>query len=476
MANWPQREFSTVDLGDIRRNQRLKQVAARRWEAPGASQQAAAEDWTEAMGSYRLWKASAVTDEAILSAHQDSVRQRAQGNRMLLHIQDTTELDYTKHKTVRGLGPLGELSRRGLFAHGEYLLQEDGLPLGLWHCHMWVRSDQEQGQSKSRRQNPIEEKESYRWLEGTRRACQLQELFPKQLVISLSDRESDIYESFDEFHRRRQAGEPAAHWIIRSKHNRKINPPEEEDQAQATQIKAAVVAAPLLGKTHLEIRSKEEFKKVHGTRKRTVRQARRAELEIRACRVGLMAPPGKEELSSIQVWVLLAKEINTPAGQEPIEWILLTDFQVRTLKKALQILELYSWRWTIEVFHKILKSGCQVEDHPPEDIHRLRPYLALQMVIAWRIHYVTLLGRDCPDLPADVLFEQWEWKPVVVVFCGKQAPLTVPTLQQMIIWIGKLGGHIGRKGDGPPGPKTIWKGMAKMFAYAELWKALNQSP
>jgi len=292
---------------------------------------------------------------------------------------------------------------------------------------------------------------------------------------ALSDRESDIYESFHEIHRRRQAGEPAAHWIIRSKHDRKISPPEE-DQARATQIKAAVTAAPILGKTRLEIRSKEEFKKVKGTRKRTVRQARTAELEIRACKVELVPPPGKKELSPIQVSVVLAKEINAPAGQDPIEWILLTDFQVRTLKKALQILELYSWRWTIEVFHKILKSGCQVEDHPPEDIDRLRPYLALQMVIAWRIHHLTLLGRECPELPADVFFEEWEWKPMVVIFCGNQAALAVPTLGQMIIWIGKNGGHIGRKGDGPPGPKTMWKGMAKMFAYGELWKALNHPP
>lgn len=95
------------------------------------------------------------------------------------------------------------------------------------------------------------------------------------------------------------------------------------------------------------------------------------------------------------------------------------------------------------------------------------------MVIAWRIHYLTLLGRECPDLPADVLFEEWEWKPMAVVFSGKPAPLHSPSLAQMIAWIAKAGGHIGRKGDGPPGPRTIWKGMAKMFAYGELWKALH---
>jgi len=146
---------------------------------------------------------------------------------------------------------------------------------------------------------------------------------------------------------------------------------------------------------------------------------------------------------------------------------------VPTLKKALQILKLYTWRWQIEVFHKILKSGCRVEDHPPEGLERLKPRLAVQMIVAWRIHYVTLLGRECPDLSAEVVFEEWEWKPLVLIFGGKQGPLRAPTLAQMIGWIAKLGGHLGRKSDGPPGVQTMWKGMAKMFAYAELWKALQ---
>jgi len=237
-----------------------------------------------------------------------------------------------------------------------------------------------------------------------------------------------------------------------------------------------VAAAPVLGTATLEIRSKEQCKKVQGNRQLTLRTARTAPLEIRACQVELVPPrrPHGQKLSRIKMWVLRAKELHTPAGQETIEWILLTDFQARTLKKALQILKLYTLRWQIEVFHKVLKSGCRVEDNPPEDIARLEPRLAVQMVVAWRIHYVALLGRECPDLPADVLFEDWEWKPVLVVVRGKQAPLEVPSLAQMIAWIAKLGGHIGRKSDGPPGPQTIWKGMAKMFAYGELWKALHQ--
>jgi hypothetical protein len=453
----------------------LKQVVEAMWRRPGASQREAAENWAAAMGSYRLWKMPAVTDQTILSSHQDAVCQRTGTARILLHPHDTTELDFTDHTQVQGLGPLSEQKRRGLFAHTEYVLQEDGLPLGIWHSHLWTRSDEEFGQTHLRQEQAIEQKESLRWLEGFRRACQLRALHPKQLVIDLTDREGDIYEIFEERHRRLRAGEPVAHSIIRSQHNRAITSVNEQEVPEHVHLRAAVAAAPLLGVQTLEIRAKEQCKKVKGNRQRTLRTARTAQLEIRACVVELRPPrrPRGQKLTALSLTVLMAKEVNAPPGQEAIEWILLTDFKVRTLKKALQILALYTLRWQIEVFHRILKSGCQVEDYPPEDIQRLRPRLAVQMIIAWRIHYLTLIGRECPELPADVVFEEWEWKPMVVMSCGKNAVLKPPTLAQMIAWIAKQGGHIGRKGDGPPGPRTIWKGMAKMLAFGELWRALH---
>lgn len=477
MFSWIEDEFGTVKLGDARRPKRLKKVVERMWQAPSASQRGAAGSWAGAMGSYRLWNAPEVTDEAILATHQHSVGERSRTHRMLLHIQDTTELDFTRHKQVQGLGPLSEQTRRGLFAHGEYILQEDGLPLGVWHSHLWTRSDEEFGQSHLRQKQAIEQKESLRWLEGYRRACQLRALYPKHLVIDLADREGDIYEIFEERHQRLLAGQPVAHLMIRSQHDRAITSINEQDLEEHAHLRAAVAAAPLLGVRSLEVRAKEQCHKVKGSRKWTLRTARTAQLEIRACVVELRPPkrPDGQKLTPLAITVVMAQEIDPPAGQEPIQWILLTDFKVRTLKKALQILGLYTLRWQIEVFHRILKSGCRVEDYPPEDIQRLRPRLAVQMILAWRIHYLTLVGRECPELPADVVFEEWEWKPMVVMSCGKDAPLRPPTLAQMIAWIAKQGGYIRRKGDGPAGPQIIWKGMAKLFACGELWRALHSS-
>ena len=474
MDSWLETEFSAVDLGDVRRDRRLLKVAEGMWRRPQGSVPGASNGWAEAKASYRLWHSKGTTPQDILAPHYEQTRQRAKLSRILLHVQDTTELDFTGRK-LKGTGPLRELTRRGFLAHSEYLLQEDGLPLGLGHCSIYARSDEDhKTQRELRHQLPIEEKESYRWLEGYRRACELAGLGPR-LVISIADRESDIYEIYQEWFQHQQQGQTRAHWIIRCNQDRKINSDPVEEEADQVYIKAAIAAAPVLGKTTVKFRAKEQYKKVDGHKQLIRRSARKAELEIRACPVELTPPwrKGVAKLPPVGIWVVMAKEIEPPAGEDPIEWILLTDLSARTLKKALQILKFYTRRWQIEVFHKILKSGCRVERSQLKDSEGLLPRVALQMVIAWRIHYLTLLGRSCPDLPCSAVFKECEWKPLVVIMQGKAHEQEEPSLAQMIKWIGKLGGHLGRKSDGAPGPQTISKGMLRMLDFALLWEALH---
>lgn len=473
MESWIEKEFSAVDLGDRRRHRRLLKVAQGMWGCPQASVQGAAGGWAEAKAAYRLWESTASTPQAILAPHYEQTSERAKLSRILLHVQDTTELDYSDRK-LQGTGPLSELTRRGFFVHSEYLLQEDGLPLGVGHCHIYARCDEDHQEQRERRhQLPIQEKESYRWLEAYRRACHLGSLSPRRVVISIADRESDIYEIYQECFQRQQDLQPLAHWIIRCNQNRRIQP-LPEDSAAHTHLKAAIAAAPVLGTTTLKIRFKEQWKKVKGTRRLTARSARKAELQIRACQVELRPPyrPGTP-LTPLTIWVVLAQEIDPPAGEDPIQWIVLSDLSARTFKKALRILKFYTQRWQIEVFHRILKSGCRVEKSQLKDSQRLLPRVALQIIIAWRIHYLTLLGRACPQLPSGAVFQPCEWKPLVVIFRGKARQQEEPSLAQMIQWVGQLGGHLGRKGDGPPGPQTIWKGLLRVLDFALLWEALH---
>jgi hypothetical protein len=429
------------------------------------------------MAAYRLFDNEAVTPEQTLAPHREQVVARCRLAKVVLHIQDTTELDYSKKKSLAGTGPLSEESRQGFFAHNEYVVQgEGGLPLGLWHTDIQARDPEEHGDAKLRKQLPIEEKESFRWLEGYRRACALQEQCPGVQVISTSDRESDIYEIFVEHQQRREQSQVAADWIIRSNQDRSLLPSgnTEAPDPELLKLHSCIEQAPVLGTTTVEIRAKKQFKKKKGSRKLTQRTARKAVLAVRACEVQLKPPFRKgTKLTPITLRVVMAKEMAPPAGEDPIEWILLTNLAAQNLDEALRVIALYCLRWQIEVFHKILKSGCRVEQAQFKTADRLRPRIALQMVVAWRIHHVTLAGRACPDLPCGILFDACEWQPVVIVLRGKGAETLEPTLAEMINYIGRLGGHLNRKSDGPPGPQTIWRGMQRMHEFAILWQALH---
>lgn len=476
MSHWIEQEFALVDLGDKRLDKRLCRVVERMWQSPQSSTSAACRTWSETMAAYRLFENEAVTADQILAAHRQQVAARCRDAKVVLHIQDTTELDYSSKKALKGTGPLSELSRQGFFAHSQYVVQEDGLPLGLWHSHICVRDPQEHGDSKLRKQLPIQEKESYRWLQGYRGACDLQGLSPDLKVISMGDRENDIYEVFEEHQQRLKLNKPAADWIIRSNQDRRLIPQGKTQDEELLKIHSRVQQAPVLGTKALSLTAKKQFKKVKGNHQVRLRSARDAVLEIRACQVELRPPFRKgEKLSAISLWVVIAKEINPPPAEDPIEWILLTNLKIQTWENAQEVLRLYCLRWQIEVFHKILKSGCCVEKAQIKTAKRLLPRIALQMVIAWRIHYATLIGRTCPDLPCSIVFESWEWKPVMVVVLGKGAEATEPSLGKMIEYIGQLGGHLNRKCDGSPGPQTIWRGVQRMQEFSILWRAWSQA-
>lgn len=472
MSAWIEQEFGQVDLGDKRLERRLLRLAGRMWQSPQSSIAAACGGWNETMAAYRFFENEAVTVDPILRAHREQVAARAKLARLVLDIQDTTELDYSDKKSLHGTGPLSEESRRGFFAHSEYLVQADGLPLGLWHTQIYARDPQEHGEAQRRKQLPIEAKESYRWLQGYRRACALKALGPQLRVISIGDRENDIYEVFEEYQQRRCLGQPAADWIIRSNQDRRLLPPQPTDSEELLKVHAHLQQAPVLGTMNLRIRAKKQCKKVKGNRQFSFRTARKAVVEIRACQVQLRPPFRREKkLNPVTLWVVMAKELHPPAKEDPIEWVLLTNLRVKTLKQALRVIKFYCLRWQVEVFHKVLKSGCRVEKSQLKTAERLLPRIALQMVVAWRIHYLAMLGRACPDLPCSVVFESWEWKPVVVVLRGKGAEKNEPTLSEMMLLIGQLGGHLSRKRDGHAGPQAIWRGMQRMHDFALLWRA-----
>jgi hypothetical protein len=196
------------------------------------------------------------------------------------------------------------------------------------------------------------------------------------------------------------------------------------------------------------------------------RKSRAVRQTLRATRLTLKPPATHPGAEAIEVTALWAREMDPPEGEAPIEWLLLTNRLITTREEAEEALSWYLCRWQIEIFFRILKSGCKIEELQLESIERLEPAIMLYMLIAWRILYLTMIGRECPELPCSVLFDREEWEAVYLVTQRKPPPKAPPTINEVIRWIAGLGGFLNRKGDGQPGPQTLWIGLQRMKDFA----------
>ena len=479
MSERIEEEFLDVALGDKRCDERLRQVAAQLFATPGASLAGACKGWKETMAAYRLLGGRRATPEKILAPHQRLVLERAKAERCLLVIQDTTEIDLTAKKTMVGRGPLNDKNRRGFFLHSQYAVSEAGLPLGMLGATILTRTDEDFGQSRARQQRPLEEKESYRWLEGYLRAQEVARQLPEQEVISMSDREGDLYEVFAAWAKAQQEPGPRAQWLIRARQNRAL---EGLEGAGPKTLFAALASAPELGRIEFSVVAKRQRKKSGKTSVQTVRSAREVRQRVRAMRVTPRAPFRRgQTLPAVSFWAVLTEEIDPPEGEEPLSWLLLTSLEVPDLEAARRIIALYLRRWDIEVFHRVLKSGCRVEQIQLKEQQAVHNCVTLAMIVAWRLLYLTHLGRHCPELPCSVVFTEAEWKSTCTVAAAKKipgyektAPLREPSLGEFIALIARLGGHLGRRSDPPPGAQIMWQGLARVRDFACTWEAIYQ--
>lgn len=471
------RELRGAELGDPRRSRRLVQVATRMAQAPDRSVGAACGGWSEAMAAYRLLASAQVTPEKILAPHRRALLERAAAKGGIAAIQDTTEIDFTAMEHMRGRGPLNEESRRGLYLHSLYAVSESGLPLGVWDMAFMVREEKSLRRAVSRKQRPLEQRESHRWLEGYRQTEALAAALPDCEVFSLADREGDLYDVFAAWAERCAEGGPCAQWIIRGKQDRALL-----GTAQGTPEKlfAALAAGPKLGEVRFEIPAKIQSRKAkNGSRVQTARSARTVCQEVRAMAFTLRPPFRKGGgLPAVTIWAVWVCEMNPPEGEEPVCWLLLTSVPVTTLAQAQRIIALYLRRWDIEVFHRVLKTGCRVEEMQLKGAGAVRNALTLYAITAWRILYLTHLGRVCPQQPCGTVFAESEWKAACAVARrgrGQVPPRDPPepVLGEFILMVARFGGHLGRKGDGPPGAQALWQGLARLRDFACAWQAIH---
>jgi hypothetical protein len=376
--------------------------------------------------------------------------------RTVLAVQDSTSLNYSAHPMTEGLGPVGSKSQGGLgiHLHDTLAITPEGQTLGVIDAQVWVRDWEEKKGKRS-----IEQRESAKWLRSYEAAARAKAELKQTRVISVGDREADLYELFAMTHEHRQADGPEV--LVRARDDRRL-------ARGSRTMWEKVLGQPVAGQRELALAP------------RPGKRARTARLSVRYCQVELEAPRGKKELGPIRLWAVHACERRAPRGADAIEWMLLSTVEVKGYSDAVELVDYYTQRWMIEVYHRTLKSGCRIEERQLGSVARLENCLAIDMIVAARIMQLTWLGRTTPEVPCTVYFDDDQWKALDCF--RRQTPYhqpEPPTLQTMIGWVAKLGGHLGRKCDGPPGPKALWIGIQRtddITATAKVFFPRSRAP
>ncbi|MDH3380207.1 MAG: IS4 family transposase [Gammaproteobacteria bacterium] len=450
--SWAEQEFGNAQLGDKRLSRRLVQIARAKALTPECSFTGATRGESAAVKAYyRLIDKPDddldVSMENLLHSHREQTLRRIEGQQTVLCVQDGTDLNFNGLDECEGLGIIGNnqtgAGSRGLHMHSTLAISTDGLVLGVLRAE--CSAPQPKKDKTPASEIPIEEKKTFSWIKGFRDCLEIKRQIPHTSLISVMDREADFFELFDE-----QQRNPGVQIIVRAKHDRKTS--------GLSGLFDSVREEPVQGKKRVHIPRQSARAKKSKQKARPKRPGRTAELSFRSKEIELLPPAYLNGFNPISVRMVHVVEEEPPEGAKPIEWFLLTSLAVNSLEDAEKCVQYYRFRWRIEDWHRVLKSGCRTEDIAHHTAERLKRAIAINLVIAWRIMLMTLLGRDEQDHAPEELFSDIEID--VLDAFAKKRNLAAPTTVKLAVHLmGRLGGWLGRKKDYEhPGHQLLWDG------------------
>ena len=401
---WAENEFGGAPLGDGRLSKRLVNIAEAKGESPGRAFSGTVNgDWPATKAYYRMIEQpddSAVNLPNILEPHRIRTARRMMNQETVLCIQDGSELNYTNLDQCRGLGVLKAnqtgAKTKGMNLHSTFTVTTNGLPLGILKSQCIAPKEKDVNDNRKHSAIPIEEKKTFVWIEHHRDLVELSKEMPQTRLIDVCDREADFFEFFDE-----QRKIKSVDLLVRASHNRNI-------KQEPFKLFTAVRETPVISRVRVPIPRESVRPKKSKQKARKGRPARLADCAVRKLHIKLPAPEYYGDKAPVELCVVHVLEENPPQGTDPVEWFLLTTIKIVSSADAEQCLRWYTLRWRIEDWHRVLKSGCRIGDLANETAERLRRAIAINLVIAWRIMLMTLLGRETPELPAEVLFSDIE--------------------------------------------------------------------
>jgi hypothetical protein len=434
---------------DVRHGKRMRQLLEQLSGRVGAATPWASQDWANTKAAYRFFGNDRIEEANILAGHFASTRDRFAATRgfPILVLHDTTEFSFTREK-VGSIGILKKLTvgyagkyhtTCGILMHSSLVITGEGLPLGLAAIKFWNRDKFHGANALKRRINPtrvpIEKKESIRWLENVRQSTEL--LNDPDRCVHIGDRESDIYELFC------LAKKMGPRFLVRTCVDRLAGDGGHtiRDEMEQTAVR---------GLHRIEVRNR------HG-------DSSTAMLEIRYRRMLVRPPIGKQkEYPELVLTAIHAREQAVPKDRERIDWKLLTNLPVRSHQDAVEKLNWYAQRWKIETFHKILKSGCKVEQAKLRTAERLVNLIAILCILSWRIFWITMMNRTSPDASPDNAFTELDQYLLDELVPNRTREKRPARLGHYIVKLARLGGYLARTHDPPPGNTVVWRGLTRL--------------
>ncbi len=447
VTDWAQLNFGTCELGDKRRTKRLVQVAEQVGNHPSASLPNQFEEWSDLKAAYRLFDGDKVTFEAIARPHWELTKQAAKGR--CLVIGDTTEFDFGKDREIKGIGPTGNGSGQGFLLHNALLVNAESEEIvGIAGQTIHHRKKKKKSKKRENSAQILKRKrESEVW--GTV-IDQIGKPQSEVEYVHVFDRGADNFEVYC------RLIQNDGHWVIRaSKMNRNVLVGESEELMP---LKDYLPQLQTLGHYTLSLRA------------RPGQAAREAQLEVRVGRIKIPRPkhvsPWVRSLdqSPIAMNVIEVVEVNAPKGVEPIRWVLFTSLPVETFDDVWTVIRYYEMRWLVEEYHKAIKTGCATESRQLKTTGRLEAFVGLTGVVAIRLLQLKSLARTNPEVPAQRVIPR-VWLQMLKLARKKLTRVHDLTVGQFYREVAKLGGFLGRKGDGDPGWITIWRGWEKLNTY-----------
>ena len=443
------KDFPHLNFGDIRRDERFVTMINNISSQPGASIPKQNKKWYDTKATYEFFKNEEVSLEELKKTMMMYGAKKLTDEMIVLIAHDISNISYNDLQ-AEGLGYLDNKEGRGILCYSSIACTTEGLPLSLLYQHTWTRPLEELGKSNKRRQLAFEDKESCRWYEGM---SEVNKLLGNHIhKIHIADREADVYELF--FH----AYQSNTDLLIRARHNRRLS--------DGSHLWDNIAAQPLAATVSLDIPDKTGKKKL------------KVEAEVRYHEVEILRPSNnKNSYESVTLTAIEIKEKNSGIKNEEdiIHWKLLTTLEITSVSDALKCVRWYTFRWLIERFHYVLKSGTKIEELQLKDAESLQKAINVYSMAAFRVMQLVYESRHHPEVSCEVVLTKAQWITLYMLINGNnQIPKQPPSLQQAVMWIGSLGGHLGRKSDGPPGLKTVWQGYQQLCHAASVYELMTQ--